>query len=237
MLRPTLTTHPLHRADGSATLTTPLHTILAAVNAPLDPTTASLRLPSEAAIEIHIRPPCGVGGPKERWLETVLADLLREVILTREWPGRLVRVGLQVMRPTKGKAVGMIPGLVNAAFFALADAGVPLGGTIAGALVGISKDGEVVAEPSEKELGTCRSLHAFVFNARGDMLLCESCGDFGVKEWEGIAEQAEEVCMAAMGFRDGDEAMRDEEAGKSGPWMREELEEQARNGARWREEG
>jgi len=237
MLQPTLTPHPLHRADGSATLTTPLHTILAAVNAPLDPPTAALRLPSEAAIEIYIRPPTGVGGPRERWIEGVLADLLREVVLTREWPGRLVRVGLQVVRTTKGCAVGIIPGLANAAFFALADAGVPLGGTIAGALLGVLGDGKVVVEPAETELGECRSVHAFVFSAQGEMLLCESHGGFEVEEWEGIAERAERVCLAAMALRDEDRMMGDEETEEGGAWVRKELEEQAKNGARWREEG
>ena len=69
---PELTTHPLTRADGSATFSNTLFTILAAVNGPIEVQRRD-ELPEEAAIEVNIRPASGVGGPRERWLESVIA--------------------------------------------------------------------------------------------------------------------------------------------------------------------
>ncbi|KAK5170446.1 exosome non-catalytic core subunit rrp46 [Saxophila tyrrhenica] len=240
---PTLTLHPLHRADGSATHTTPLFTILAAANGPLEVSRRD-ELPEEAAIEVNVRPCSGVGGPRERWMEGVITSLLKSLVLVNMYPRTLVQVTLQVTKePGMGglkravKDVALLAGLGNAAFAALVDAGVALGGTMVVGL-GVAREGEVVVEPGEKELLGCGSVHAVAWGMRGEMLMAESAGRFGVEEWEGVAGRLRGDAMGAIknDEEDGDDVM-DGEVGQKEPWLRQALGESVRDAGAWRETG
>jgi exosome complex component RRP46 len=250
MALPTLQRHPLHRADGSTTYTSPhdLHTILAAVNGPIEVTRRD-EIPDEAALEINLRPASGVGGPRERWLESVIGNVLRSVVLVYLHPRTLVQVTLQVVSGPSYERVGgkrvkgavrdiaLLPSLVNAAVLTLVDAAIPMGCTMASTLVAVGKDGHVTINPPEKELANCSSCHAFAFSQNGEMLLCESAGQFVVEEWEAVAAKAERACLAAMAPKGEDEEMEGNgDAVPSVPWLRQELEDQARKAVAWREQ-
>jgi hypothetical protein len=111
---PQITTSTLNRADGSATYTDSLFSVLAAVNGPVEVSRRD-ELPEESTIEVNIRPGSGVGGPRERWLETVLHSLMRSIVLVHLHPRTLVQVTLQVVREpgikfTKGRGeVAILP--------------------------------------------------------------------------------------------------------------------------------
>lgn len=236
---PQITTSTLSRADGSATYTDSLFSVLAAVNGPVEVSRRD-ELPEEATIEVNIRPGSGVGGPRERWLESVLHSLLRSIVLVHLHPRTLVQVTLQVVREpgikfTKGRGeVAILPTLANAAFLALVDGGLPLETTMNAALVAVNNSGAIVAGPGAKDLETCESVHAMAFGAQGGMLLDESTGRFDLGVWDAVADKALERCTAAFASEGEDEAMANGDVEQE-PWLRQALEEKVRDANAWRE--
>lgn len=239
---PQITTSPLSRPDGSATYTDALSTVLAAVNGPLEVSRRD-ELPSEATLEIHVRPAAGVGGPRERWLEAVLHAVLRSAVLVHLHPRALVQVSLQVVREPAGGGVGLgkgrgevavLPALVNAAVLALVGGGVGLEGMVSAVLVAVGRKGEVVVAPGVEVLEGCESLHAVACAAGGGLVMDESTGRFDLGVWGEAVERAREVCLAAFASKGEDEAMANGDV-EAEPWMRQVLEEKVRDANAWRE--
>ena len=236
-----LTNHPLVRADGSATFSSNLFTVLAAVNGPVEVQRRD-ELPEEAAIEVNIRPSSGIGGPRERWMETVIASLLRSLLLAHMHPRTLMQVTLQVTKEPSLKLkravldVAIIPALANAAFSAVVDAALPLQATMVAALGCFSQEGQTVLGPSEKELVGCKSVHAMAYALDGVLLLDESVGGFDVEEWEQIAEALKQKALAAMANGNEDQFMSNG-VDTGAPWLRQNMEESVRKAGAWREGG
>lgn len=242
--------HPLHRADGSATYTSSLTAILAAVNGPVEVSRRD-EIPDAAAIEVNVRPSSGVGGPRERWLESVVAATLRRVVLVHLHPRTLVQVTLQVTKDISGeggvrmrrglKDLAIIPGLVNAAFAALVDSGIPLEQTLVAGLAVVGADGEVRAEPTEKQVAACKSVHAMAFVVEGEeqrVLLCESSGKFDPEELARVEEVLKDRAAVAVKTNGDDDGMEgDEVGGEQGAWLQKGMVESARKGEAWREMG
>ncbi|KAH9826009.1 Mis12 component-domain-containing protein [Teratosphaeria destructans] len=247
MGHPAITHHPLHRADGSTSYTCPntTETILASVNGPIEVQRRD-EVPDECFVEVNLRPANGVGGPRERWLEGVVAGVLRSAVLLHLHPRMMIQVTLQQVGGEgtgKGKRawedVGVLPGLLNAANLALVDAGIPMGGMVSAVLVAVDLSGRISLDPGKADVGSSKSVHAFAFNQHGDMLLNESVGGFSMEEWNAVAEAAEKACVSALGKGSEDYAMADGGVSLSEPgkgWLRAELEDRALEGVRWKEE-
>lgn len=240
-MSPELTNHPLVRADGSATFSSSLFTVLAAVNGPVEVQRRD-ELPEEAAIEVNIRPSSGVGGPRERWLESVVASLLRTLLLVHMHPRTLIQITLQVTKEPSLKIkkavadIALVPALANAAFLALVDGALPLERTMIAGLGVVSREGTMVIDPTEKELVGCRSIHAVAYDAQGDILLNESAGRFDIKEWQEVVGGLKKVAIVATAPASEDEPMVNG-AAEAVPWMRQGLEENVQLAAAWREGG
>lgn len=235
---PHLTLSPLHRADGSATYTDSLHSILAAVNGPVEVQRRD-ELPEEAYIEVNIRPSSGVGGPRERHLENVVASVLRSVVLVHFYPRMLVQVSLQVLQEPqvwlgKGKAeVALLPALINAAVLALVDGVIGLESVITATLGVVHAEGELAGDPEVGDLVHARSVHAMGFDAEGDLVLDQSTGEFTVQSWGEVADWAQERCVAAVAKTEDEDHMRDDGEER---WLRDSLEEKVRAANAWREQ-
>ena len=67
---------PLHKADGSATYSQAGYTVIGAVNGPIEVQRRD-ELPSEAAIEVNIRPSIGIGSTSALSLPTPIQPLNR----------------------------------------------------------------------------------------------------------------------------------------------------------------
>ncbi|KAI4096441.1 MAG: hypothetical protein LQ344_000949 [Seirophora lacunosa] len=112
---------PLFRADGSASHTSNGYSIIAAVNGPVEVQRKD-EIPEEAAIDVVIRPAAGVGGVRERHLESIVKKALRQVIHVSAHPRTLIQVTLQVVA-TPAEAVtpsgeligGPRPGIIKEA--------------------------------------------------------------------------------------------------------------------------
>lgn len=236
---PELIQHALARADGSAAISSGLYTVIAGVNGPVEVQRRD-ELPEESAIEVNIRPASGVGGPRERWLETVVQSVLKSVILVHMYPRTLIQVTLQVTKEPSTKFrntaadISILPSLLNAAFTALVDGGLPLATTMSATLAAVNNAGKLVIEPQEKDVSSYSSLHAMAFNAHGEQLLDQSAGPFDMDTWDKVAEAAQKTCMMAMAPSGEDESMvNGDEAGE--PWLRRALQERAEAANAWRD--
>ncbi|KAL8654168.1 MAG: hypothetical protein Q9226_003533 [Calogaya cf. arnoldii] len=87
---------PLARADGSASCTSNGYSVIAAVNGPIEVQRRD-EIPEESAIDVVLRPAIGVGGVRERHLESIIEKTLRQVILVSAHPRTLVQITLQVI--------------------------------------------------------------------------------------------------------------------------------------------
>lgn len=234
IVSPTITLHPLHRADGSATyIHTPTRThIICGVNFPIEAPPRS-SLPDDCYIEVHIRPAAGVGGVKERHLETLVASTLRAVVLGEGYPRGMVQITLQVLSQQGGDTgqggsyLRELAGLVNAAMGGCLDAGVEMKGTVVATTVAVMKDGEVRAEPAREAMGKARSLHVLGFSREGECVLVESEGRFGVEEWETVVEEGRKAALSAggigKGVGDGEDVDMDVQDGAGGMALQEVL--------------
>lgn len=237
-MSPEIIQHPLARADGSAAFSSDLFTVIAAVNGPVEVQRRD-ELPEEAAIEVNLRPASGIGGPRERWLESVLQSMLRSVLLVHLHPRTLIQITLQITKEPTTKFqktpadIAILPTLINASFCALADGALPLATTPSAVLAIVNDDGTVVLNPQEKHISGSKSIHAMAFDQHGAPLVDESSGEFTVDVWEKVFTTAQQACVAAMAVTD-DAAMTNADVGEDA-WLRQKLVEEAKSADAWRD--
>lgn len=99
--------HPLHRADGSATYISPNgYLVLGAVNGPVEVQRRD-ELPEDAHIEVNVRPHDGIGQVKERHLEAIVSNTLRDVVFLHMFPRQMVQLTLQILKvPVDDHGIG-----------------------------------------------------------------------------------------------------------------------------------
>jgi exosome complex component RRP46 len=252
--------HPLNRADGSATYTSPNgYSILAAVNGPVEVQRRD-ELPDEAHLEVNIRPHDGVGQVKERHLELLIANTLRDVVFVQMFPRQMVQLTLQIMKvPVDDSAVGrsnpqaesvgisctpqllpvltscskyllILPWLLNAACLVLVDAAIPMRCTFTSTIIAFLSKTITREHPTIKEAMGAKSIHVLCFSSKNELLLVESEGMFNMDEWEIIEEKARIVCLG-----DVDAMAVDEDGGKTlQQEMKAVVEEKVRRDERWK---
>lgn len=234
---PEIILHPLARADGSAAFSSEVYTVIAGVNGPVEVQRRD-ELPEEAAVEVNLRPASGIGGPRERWLESVLQSMLKGVLLVHLHPRTLIQITLQITQEPASKFrktaadIAMLPTLINAAFCAMVDGALPLATTVSAVLAIVEDDGGVVLNPQEKQITRSKSIHAMAFDQQGSQMVDESSGDFTVEVWGKVFDVAQQACVVAM-TRTDDVAMANADAGEDA-WLRQKLEEEAENADGWR---
>lgn len=229
----------LTRADGSATYSDQLYSILAGVNGPVEVQRRD-ELPAEAAIEINLRPLSGTGGPRERWIESVLQTYVQSILLVHLHPRTLVQVTLQVTKqPESGfgskEDVAILPALINAAFLALVDAALPLRTTAVAILLAIDERASIKEGPNEKDMRACQSLHALAYDVDGTLLLQESVGKFDEDQWDEVTQFAQARCLAAINAANDEDSMTDV-GSESYPWLRQVLQEKVVAFNAWRDD-
>ena len=119
---------PLNRADGSAEFSKTGYSVVAAVNGPIEVQRRD-EIPEEAAVDVVVRPAAGVGGfdqlrillqttkfadvglgLRERHLESIIQNTLRNIILVSAHPRTLIQVTLQIVSsPADDSVTGSLP--------------------------------------------------------------------------------------------------------------------------------
>ncbi|PNS16631.1 Exosome complex component RRP46 [Sphaceloma murrayae] len=199
----------LHRADGSATYSNAGYSVICAVNGPIEVQRRD-EIPDEAAIEVNIRPSIGVGGPRERHLETLLHSTFRHIILAHLHPRTLIQITLQILSLPEDESdlrssahIHLLPALLNTASLALLHASIPLSTTLSSTTIAVPHSASdkphsaPVLDPSPSQVRQAKSVHVFAFSSSGEILLAESEGTFDVDEWEGVEVRAREACLGA----------------------------------------
>ncbi|KAI0898287.1 hypothetical protein F4806DRAFT_354340 [Annulohypoxylon nitens] len=212
----------LQNADGSATFSYAGYTVVGAVNGPIEVQRRD-ELPEEAAVDVIVRPAAGVGGTRERHLESLLQSTLRQIILVNNFPRTLIQVILQVTTAPENEYVNakvvqassnlpILPALLQTAVLALLSAALPLTATLTSTSLAIIADGQskkLVVNPSPREIQTSDSFHVFSFTSHDELILVESEGSFTVKEWDDVFVAAQQQCCSPDAANDGDTLMDD----------------------------
>lgn len=80
--------------------------------------------------------------------------------------------------------------------------------TFSSTLLGVTKSGDIVCDPSATDAKAASSLHVLAFSSKGHLLLNESEGRFDFDTWESVRARAASICRgAAVSGADGDVAM------------------------------
>lgn len=230
--KPEAVLSPLPKADGSATYSYAGYTITASANGPVEAQKRDEH-PYEALVDVVVRPASGVGGTRERHLESLLQQSLRQLILVKNFPRCVVQIVLQVTEAPANEYVNtklvqassnllIIPALLQTAVLSLLSAAVPMRATATAAVAAVSlSDGktQITMDPSPREADKSRSVHVLAFTSFSELLLAESEGDFTMTEWDQVYETTRSACCGAADGN-GIHAVLDE-AQQSGPDMRQ----------------
>ncbi|KAI2784754.1 hypothetical protein F4815DRAFT_134950 [Daldinia loculata] len=212
----------LQNSDGSATFSFAGYTVVGAVNGPIEVQRRD-ELPEEAAVDVIVRPAAGVGGTRERHLESLIQSTLRQIILVNNFPRTLIQVILQVTTAPENEYVNakvaqatsnlpILPALLQTAVLSLLSAALPLTATLTSTSLAIVADGQskkVVLNPSPREIETSQSFHVFSFTSHDELILAESEGSFTIKEWDDAFAVAQRQCCPPVITGDGDTLMDD----------------------------
>ncbi|KAJ5540256.1 Exosome complex subunit Rrp46 [Penicillium frequentans] len=244
MVGPTASLSNLHRADGSASYKCPAtgFAVLGAVNGPVElPARRDALKPEEATVEVFVKPGNAVPGVGEKYVEGILRDVLSTVILRREkgLPRRGVVITLAIVggeATERGDSyLTLLPALLHAAQLALISAAIPLSMTLATTLLGVTRSGEIIRDPSPAVSKAATSLHAISFSSKGHLLMNESLGRFDFDTWELVRQQAATICRgAATPGSDGDAAMGGTDNAHVDGFVRETVEDHLHRDYNWK---
>ncbi|KAH6671256.1 hypothetical protein B0J14DRAFT_91397 [Halenospora varia] len=209
----------LYRTDGSATFTQNGYTVTGAVNGPIEVQRRD-ELPEEAAVDVIVRPAAGVGGTRERHLESILQSTLRQIILIQNFPRTLIQVTLQITSTPENESAGsklvqassnlaILPTLLQTAVLTLLSASMPLSMTLTSVLLAFDSKGNsrnIVQNPSLAQFQSATSIHVLGFTSRGELLVAESEGSFTMEDWDEVFETGKALCCGGEDAID-DEAM------------------------------
>jgi exosome complex component RRP46 len=79
--------------------------------------------------------------------------------------------------------------------------------TFSAALLGVTKSGIIIPDPSPADAKAMASLHVLAFSSKGHLLLNESQGRFEFDTWEAVRQKALDICQNAAVSGDGDVSM------------------------------
>ncbi|KAK3328833.1 hypothetical protein B0H66DRAFT_2439 [Apodospora peruviana] len=242
----------LPRADGSAKYSHAGYTVTASVNGPIEAQRRDEHA-YEAHVDVIVRPAAGVGGTRERHLESILQSSLTQIILVKNFPRSLIQIVLQIEATPENDYVNtklvqaslnfsIMPALFQTAILALLSAAVPMRATATASVVAVvpeTKSKKLVVDPSPRELEAAQSVHVLAFTSQGELLLAESEGDFTVEEWDEVYETAEDVCCKSETSKSDVDMMLDDDDDDAGPadmhqFIRSTLEDKVAADLHWK---
>lgn len=203
----------LGNVDGSSRVTLGSTLVVASVTGPIEPKIRQ-ELPTQASLEIIVRPSKGLSGTREKALEDLLRSVLQSVIIRYKYPRQLIQIVVQFLASDLDKEenssdtggnfntgasymTNELSAAINSCFFALIDANVALNSSFAAVSVAIAS-GRVVYNPDLPTLKESSSHHVVSFDIRdrkaSKLLLVESNGSFTEKELISVIQDASKEC-------------------------------------------
>lgn len=210
-----LQTSVLTQVDGSARLSSGNTRVIVSVTGPIEPKPRQ-ELPTQASLEIVVRPSRGLSTTREKVLEDLLRTVLQLVIVRFKYPRQLIQIVVQFLASdvdSEGSIVvagdlaasgadytaNELSTALNCCYFALIDANVALYNSFACVSMAMT-DSDIVANPSLLVLQNSHSHHVVCFDIRekkaGKILLVESDGTFTPDDLVRVVEEASVQCEA-----------------------------------------
>lgn len=200
--------------DGLARLTAGNTTVIVSVSGPIEPKIRQ-ELPTQASLELIVRPSRGVSTTREKQIEDFLRCVLQLTIVRYKYPRQLIQIVVQFLATdvdlsgtvaVSGNSAksgadfvsNELSAAINCAYFALIDANVALYNSFALASLAVDQEGKIVADPSLKALQSSLSHHVVCFDVREKkalkILLVESNGSFDDNTLVSVVETASGYC-------------------------------------------
>lgn len=200
--------------DGSARITIGNTTVLVSVAGPIEAKPRQ-ELPTQASLEIVVRPSRGLSSTREKVIEDLLRSVLQLVIIRYRYPRQLIQIVVQFLTTDVDREGSIVVSgdtaasggaftsnelnaALNAAFFALIDANVALYSSFASISAAIDREGKIIENPSLKQLQNSESHHVVCFDIRETkpqkILLLESDGSFTEEQLFNVIELASKSC-------------------------------------------
>lgn len=193
-----ITAGVLHRADGSAFLEWGRNKIIAAVYGPREFHPQRFQEPHKAVVRARYNMAAfSVGdrkrpGPDRRSQEIskVISDAFENVVLTEQFPRGVIDVHMEVLQADAGTRIAAL----TAATVALADAGIPMKGLVAGCAAG-KAGGEVILDLDQPEDNFGEADVPVAMNmTTGEIVLLQMDGHLTAKEYEECIDLAVDGC-------------------------------------------
>lgn len=205
----------LRNVDGSSTLKVGSTIVVVSVTGPIEPKIRQ-ELPTEASLEIVVRPSRGLSGTREKAMEDLLRSVLQAVIIRHKYPRQLIQIVIQFLASDLDKekyssetggsfntganyTSNELSAAINACFFALIDANVAL--HISFAAVSVAHvENKTVFNPDLDTLKKCSSHHVVCFDIQNQkasrILLVNSNGEFAKEDLMKTIQDASIECEA-----------------------------------------
>lgn len=107
--------------------------------------------------------------------------------------------------------------------------------TFSATLLGVTKSGIIIPDPSPPDAKAMASLHALAFSSKGHLLLDESQGRFEFDIWEAVRQKALGICHNAALSADGDVSMGEgADSAQLHGFVRETVEDQVHRDYVWK---
>lgn len=205
---------PLSEVDGSARLTAGNTKVIVSVTGPIEAKPRQ-ELPTQASLDIVVRPSRGVSTTREKVLEDLLRSVLQLIIVRYKFPRQVIQIVVQFLASdvdSEGSVViagetaaagsdytaNEVSSALNCCYFALIDANVPLFYSFAAVSIAVSQLKEFITVPSLSELQKSSSHHVVCFDIRegrsNKILLIESNGSFSELELVSAVEHGSKFC-------------------------------------------
>lgn len=196
----------LAKADGSATFSYGGYAVIAAVNGPVEAQRRDEHA-FEALVDVIVRPAAGVGGTRERQLESIMQAAIRQLIPVRDYPRCVIQITLQVAETPENAYVNaklvqaqlnlpIIPALLHSAILGLLSAAIPLKSIGAATLLAVPEEEgkSIIIDPSAVDIDHAKSVHVLGFTSHDELLLSESEGAFTPAEWTNVLQLGQRIC-------------------------------------------
>ncbi|XP_050991750.1 exosome complex component RRP46 [Labeo rohita] len=181
----------LSKPDGSSTFVQGDTSILAGVYGPAE-VKVSKEIYDRATVEVLIQPKMGLPGVRERAREQCVRETCEAAILLTLHPRSSVTLILQVIHDDGS----LLSCCLNAACMALMDAGLPMSHLFCGVTCAISKEGQIITDPTARQEKESRALLTFAIDSvERNVLMSSTTGSFSVQELQqciAISQKASE---------------------------------------------
>lgn len=194
----------LDQVDGSATFEFAGTKVIASVAGPLEISRSRFEKPTQAYIDINIRPAIGVGSTRETLMESKLRNILTDAIEVTQYPRQMIQVVVQILKTGESAdyTVKEMVAIVNGMYLSLINSGVALKNSFLATCCSISKQNKIILRPTEGALERSVSHHLVVF-IDGDLELLDSKGSFTKKQvLQVIGRSKEDVSQLKLQMRD-----------------------------------